>query len=578
MWMQGMTINASGMLGKHRFFGVVGVVLGIGLVGGGAVARGSVLEVASQSVVGAMGWSVVGVIEAGGGDAPASKSKKSSPSRKATPSRSHPARSGPSKKATPSRSSPPRGRPAAGPGSKSSAKPSSRPSARPSAKSRARPSSRSTKEPARGPSAAPKAKPSSRPSARPAGRPSVEPQLDPKPKPDGQLGVRPGVRPGASGPASRRGIGTGDGLTDGLQPGGDRSVSLGVRQRSASSKGARGVVRMNETPRGFDIKKARESFLAQIRGGVGSGKHGIGPTMDSVDDGLDGGADDGLGDDAGHDDGYCEDDHHDHHGHFDHGYHDDHYFYYTHHSSPFGWWYFYGDYDGDGYTDYVVTNGSYSIYWYGWSGSYWGASPWYGFYGMSGYRRYSWWYYSVPTRYRGRLSGSNDELTSDPSYASAPVDEQAMPEAMPLSALEVARLEMSIGDPGVAVDAYRAHLSEYPSDWIAVRELGLAMIRLGDRGDGVSLVSYAYSMDPTLAYEPVPGSLFEQSDRLLRDAVIDVVGWGHRNPSSSAWLTVAVLMQAEGRDGPGLRMVDRAQDYGLDPAVADAMRSAMAPR
>jgi len=354
------------------------------------------------------------------------------------------------------------------------------------------------------------------------------------------------------------------------------------------------VIRPNEVPIGFEIDKAREAFLDRTRmnpkNGKAGGTTGTGLGIEPIDDGTGGGTDDGLGNDFddsanGHHDDDAHDNGHDnghddgHHGdHRDnHYYYNSHYSYYTHRTSPHGWWYVYGDYNGDGYTDYVCTNGSYSIYWYGWTGSYWGASPWYGWYGSS-YSPYSWWQNSFSGRYRGAIYGSNGDLTSDPSYASTPADQSAMPEAIPLSALEVARLEMSIGQPDVAVDAYRAHLSEYPSDWVAVRELGIAMIRVGDRGDGIALINYAYSLEPSLAYDALSASVFEDSAELMRDAVIDAVGWGHRNPSASVWLTVAVLMQAEGRDGPALRMIERAEGYGLDSFVASEMRSALLHR
>jgi hypothetical protein len=350
-----------------------------------------------------------------------------------------------------------------------------------------------------------------------------------------------------------------------------RVVPKGVQQKVSSSKRVTPVVRANELPRGFDIDRARSVFINQTRGQSGGAKVGGGGMIEPLDEGI-GDPDDGNNGDDGYDDGY-------HDGHDD-GYqdgyqdgHDDGHHYYTHNSCPSGWWYLYGDYDGDGFTDYVCTNGSYSIYWYGWSGYYWGASPWYGWYGSS--YGYAWWWYSVPDRYRGPIYGSDSDLTYDPGYSSMPADQGAMPEAIPLSAIEVARLEMSLGETAVAVDAYRAHLREYPSDWLAVRELGIAMLRSGDRGDGIAMVSYAYSMDPTLAYDTVVMSVFENSDRILRDEVIDTVGWGHRNPSASAWLTVAMLMQSEGRDGPALRMIERAEEYGLDPEIASMMLSVL---
>jgi len=188
------------------------------------------------------------------------------------------------------------------------------------------------------------------------------------------------------------------------------------------------------------------------------------------------------------------------------------------------------------------------------------------------------WYDPIPDRYRGAVYGSGGDLSGDPSYSSGSGDVVPDSAPVPMTALEVARLEMSIGNPSAAIDAYRSHLSDSPNDWSAVRELGIAKIRAGDRGDGVALIGYSYTMDPGLAHEAVSRGVFEDSERVLRDAVVDVVGWGHRNPSASAWLAVAVLMQAEGRDEPALRMIERADEYGLERGIESEMRSALTHR
>lgn len=338
---------------------------------------------------------------------------------------------------------------------------------------------------------------------------------------------------------------------------------------SGVKAGQRPVVRRDDVPSGFDLELAKASFVKRSRDG--GAKTGVGSKMQPRPD--EGGRHD---DDhhGGHDDGH----HGGHHGHDD----DDwdiniSFNFWTHYDyCPGGWWYVYGDYNGDGYTDYVCTNGSYSIYYYGWGGPYWNCTPWYGYY--SPRYHYRWWSYSIPSNYRGVVYGTEGELSDTPGPApSEPAAQEIPAEAVPLSALEVARLEMSIGNPEVAIEAYRSHISVFPDDWLAVRELGLALIRFGRRGDGVAMVGYAHSMDPQLAWDVVPDTLFEQDPGELRDAVVDVVGWGHRNPSSSAWLTVAVLMQAEGRDRPALKMIERAEGYGLDPAVGQAMRSVLIP-
>jgi len=123
------------------------------------------------------------------------------------------------------------------------------------------------------------------------------------------------------------------------------------------------------------------------------------------------------------------------------------------------------------------------------------------------------------------------------------------------------------------VEAYESHLDVYPDDWMVVRELGVAKLLSGSYLDGVALVHYAYSSDPTLAAERLGLDLFEGSNGVLRDAVVDLVRWGHRNPSAGVWLGVAVLMQGEERDAVAMNMLDRAGQYGLDPAIGDALRA-----
>jgi hypothetical protein len=348
------------------------------------------------------------------------------------------------------------------------------------------------------------------------------------------------------------------------------SVSRGLQSRDSNGLKVKPSVKPGETPIGFEIDKARDSFIGRSSKGIDGSKDSAGPGVEPLDDGSGGPGHDDHDDD--HHDGY-KDDHHD-----DHHYDDDDIdinFYFSSSYCPNGWWYLHGDYNGDGYRDYVCTNGSYSVYWYGWSGSYWGCSPWYGWY----YGSYSWWnLYPYTDRYRGVVYGEYDNLTDDPSYAYSDQPQEIYEEPMPLSAVEVARLEMSIGNPENAVDAFRAHLNEYPSDWIAVRELGIAKLQVGDRGDGIALISYAYMMEPSLSSYAVPVELFGNSDDYLRDILIDTVGWGHRNPSASAWLSVAVLMQAEGRDQPALRMIERAAEYGLDSSVESEMRAVLVRR
>ena len=278
---------------------------------------------------------------------------------------------------------------------------------------------------------------------------------------------------------------------------------------------------------------------------------------------------------SGHDSG-PGDGHHD--GEHDHGgHHDDH----GHHGSKHSdwckgcsycykkWYIVINDYDHDGYYDYACTNSSYTVWWYGGYG-YWGwTSPGHWYYGRPYWSPWRRWY-------RGPVYGADVDLTitiesddpGDTEVASGPE-----PGTYEMTAIEVARMMMSSGAPADAIDAYNAHLDIYPDDWAVVRELGVAKLLDRSYVDGVALVHYAYSSSPTLAAQRLDPALFAGSNEVLRDAVTDLVRWGHRNPSAGVWLGVAALMQAEERDAVAMNMVDRSIQHGLDPVIGEAMRS-----
>ena len=349
----------------------------------------------------------------------------------------------------------------------------------------------------------------------------------------------------------------------------DRPVSIAVGPGNPGA--GRPLITTGTVPSGFDREGALKRFndnrgdgFGGVGNGLGTGSGG-GASDDDYHDGYKDGYHDGH--DDGHDDGYHDgyhDGHHD--GHNDHhgGHHG------NHHYS--GWYVVINDYDHDGYSDWACTNGFYTIWWYGGYSSYVGYGWGYG--GYSGYYYgYPYWWHRYPYSYRGPVYGVNQEFNITIEMAADTAEAQVDPGTYTLDAIEVARMLMSAGATGDAVDAYEAHLDLYPDDWIAVRELGVAKMLTGSYLDGVALLHYAYSSDPMLAAQPLGAELFEGSSAVLRDAVVDLVRWGHRNPSAGVWLGVAVLMQAEERDAVAMNMLDRAGQYGLDPAIGDAMRA-----
>jgi|GEM_PF-4676251 len=195
-----------------------------------------------------------------------------------------------------------------------------------------------------------------------------------------------------------------------------------------------------------------------------------------------------------------------------------------------------------------------TCYWY----------PGWGWYGWGFGWGHSW--YSIPWYYRDGVYGPrNREL-----------EVRTTPEPEPLTPIETARVLMEAGRSEQAVTWYRSHLNDNPGDAAATRELAVALLESGRFLDASAMMGYIYDRVPGLANEPLQESLWGYSPLRLRQSVTDAVRYANRSPSGNAWLMVAVLMQAQGKDDAALRMVERATDQGLSPSIADRMRVQLA--
>src|SRR5690606_3580284 len=113
------------------------------------------------------------------------------------------------------------------------------------------------------------------------------------------------------------------------------------------------------------------------------------------------------------------------------------------------------------------------------------------------------------------------------------------------------------------------HLEANPEDTRAARSYAVALLRAGRWIDGFAMMRLAYSRNPALAQEPLGGHLFSESDGVLRGVLRDAVRQAHRARSAAAWLTVAVLMQAEGKPGRTVgAQIERAERLGLEREVS----------
>jgi len=133
--------------------------------------------------------------------------------------------------------------------------------------------------------------------------------------------------------------------------------------------------------------------------------------------------------------------------------------------------------------------------------------------------------------------------------------------------LEQADAMLAYGESRAAVEAYRKYLDDAPDDAAAMRSLAVGLLDLRRFDEAVAVMVMAYERQPRLARTPLgPEALGGSAE--LRRRVTSSVAYANRVNSASAWLLVAALMQAEGRDDVALRMVERARVSGLAEPVA----------
>lgn len=161
-----------------------------------------------------------------------------------------------------------------------------------------------------------------------------------------------------------------------------------------------------------------------------------------------------------------------------------------------------------------------------------------------------------------------------PAYTPAAPAPQPQPApqtpAVEPTTLERAEAALAFGYPKEAVLALREHLRDHPTDSRATRLLAMALFEDRRVEEAVAVNAMAYENDPTLAWQRIHPDTFT-TDRSLRARVESAVVYANRVKTASAWLFVVTLMQAEGRDAVAAKMLDRAKQLGLKPAVADEL-------
>lgn len=164
-------------------------------------------------------------------------------------------------------------------------------------------------------------------------------------------------------------------------------------------------------------------------------------------------------------------------------------------------------------------------------------------------------------------------VRDEPVLASAePLPRVARPEELlSTSDRELGDTYLKLGDAENATRVYRDHLARFPGDARAGRSLGLALLLDRRPDEAFREIERAYRIDPGLASRPVRSEQFGDA-YAFRRVLDDAARAADKSDTPGAWLTVAVLMQADGRADAARSAIGRARAAGLDNAVVDAMR------
>lgn len=133
-----------------------------------------------------------------------------------------------------------------------------------------------------------------------------------------------------------------------------------------------------------------------------------------------------------------------------------------------------------------------------------------------------------------------------------------------MTPVEKGDVKLSEGDAQAAIGYYVQHLDVEKDDALAARSLALALIDAGRIDQGAATMLLAYEKNPSvLANQPIRPSQVAGGVREFRKLMTDAVQYANRTKLASAWLSAAVLAQAEGRKDVAANLVAKAKQAGL---------------
>jgi len=111
-----------------------------------------------------------------------------------------------------------------------------------------------------------------------------------------------------------------------------------------------------------------------------------------------------------------------------------------------------------------------------------------------------------------------------------------------------------------------------------VRTLAIMSMHENAVADAIALVRLAYRLDPTLAHRTFDAAALDISPSRLRQMIVRAADDANRDKSASAWLLLAVLMQAEDRREPALAMIKKSAAAGLEQSISEPLIQVLAPK
>lgn len=115
----------------------------------------------------------------------------------------------------------------------------------------------------------------------------------------------------------------------------------------------------------------------------------------------------------------------------------------------------------------------------------------------------------------------------------------------------------------------------YPTDATLLRRLAIAQAACGDISQAANTMVRSYAMNITLCDDAMKATEHGLTATRWRSLVQASVREGHSGGSAECWFLAATLMQAEGRDEPARKMINRAESAGLDGVLCGRMRAAL---